>query len=214
MQLLAEVSRSLALRWDTEDATETEASDQDGGIAAARNRVAAEVFPTSNFKTEGPIMMCRHCQRVKFQPSPGPLLVVLLHARGVREKFPSTSKFARRGIGADFNGRGFRLPGADQRLAPGTEEKGPRPRTACPTWRAAWHAASTPNSKQSLRCSKWRDSDQKGIRPHFTFLDGQPRHNARHAGDKLLRRRAYSACLSEISTMSRHPQKLKGIQDG
>ncbi len=34
-QLLAEVSRSLALRWDAEDETESEASDQDGGIAAA-----------------------------------------------------------------------------------------------------------------------------------------------------------------------------------
>jgi hypothetical protein len=34
-QLLAEVSRSLALRWAAEDETETEASDQDGGIAAA-----------------------------------------------------------------------------------------------------------------------------------------------------------------------------------
>jgi hypothetical protein len=34
-QLLAEVSRSLALRWNAEDETETEECDQDGGIAAA-----------------------------------------------------------------------------------------------------------------------------------------------------------------------------------
>ncbi len=48
-------------------------------------------------------MMCRHCQRVKSNRPRG-LCWSCYYTPGVRELFPSTSKFARRGI-LDFNGR-------------------------------------------------------------------------------------------------------------
>jgi hypothetical protein len=47
-------------------------------------------------------MMCRHCQRVKSNRPRG-LCWSCYYTPGVRERFPSTSKFARRGV-ADFNG--------------------------------------------------------------------------------------------------------------
>ena len=64
-------------------------------------------------------MMCHHCQRVKSNRPRG-LCWSCYYSPGVREKFPSTSKFARRGIG-DFNGRAeLAEPTA---ALPGSEEK-------------------------------------------------------------------------------------------
>jgi hypothetical protein len=64
-------------------------------------------------------MLCRHCQRVKSNRPRG-LCWSCYYTPGVREKFPSTSKFARRGV-SDFNGRA-RLPEPTAAL-PGTEAK-------------------------------------------------------------------------------------------
>ena len=47
--------------------------------------------------------LCRHCQRVRSN-RPRSLCWSCYYTPGVREQYPSTSKFARRGVG-DFNGR-------------------------------------------------------------------------------------------------------------
>src|SRR3981189_1399200 len=65
-------------------------------------------------------MMCRHCNRVRSNRPRG-LCWSCYYTPGVREKFPSTSKFARRGV-SDFNGRA-RLAAQPRRALPGTREK-------------------------------------------------------------------------------------------
>jgi hypothetical protein len=65
-------------------------------------------------------MMCRHCQRAKSNRPRG-LCWSCYYRPGVREMFPSTSKFARRGI-LDFNGRTAVAPRPTGAL-PGTPEK-------------------------------------------------------------------------------------------
>ncbi len=65
-------------------------------------------------------MMCRHCQRVRSNRPRG-LCWSCYYKPGVREKYPSTSKFARRGLD-DFNGRAP-LPPEPTRALPGTPEK-------------------------------------------------------------------------------------------
>ena len=65
-------------------------------------------------------MMCRHCQRVRSNRPRG-LCWSCYYTPGVREKYPSTSKFARRGVG-DFNGR-VRPPDDATDALPGTSAK-------------------------------------------------------------------------------------------
>ena len=64
-------------------------------------------------------MLCRHCQKVKSNRPRG-LCWSCYYTPGVRELYPSTSKFARRGV-KDFNGRA-RLPEPTDAL-PGTPAK-------------------------------------------------------------------------------------------
>ncbi len=64
-------------------------------------------------------MLCRHCQKVKSNRPRG-LCWSCYYTPGVRELYPSTSKFARRGV-RDFNGRA-RLPEPTSAL-PGSPEK-------------------------------------------------------------------------------------------
>jgi hypothetical protein len=64
-------------------------------------------------------MMCRHCECTKANRPRG-LCWSCYYTPGVRDKYPSTSKFAQRGVG-DFNGRAP-LPIATRAL-PGTREK-------------------------------------------------------------------------------------------
>ena len=64
-------------------------------------------------------MLCRHCNKVKSNRPRG-LCWSCYYRPGVRALYPSTSKFARRGIG-DFNGRAP-LPAPTSAL-PGTPEK-------------------------------------------------------------------------------------------
>jgi hypothetical protein len=64
-------------------------------------------------------MLCRHCQVVKSNRPRG-LCWSCYYTPGVREKYPSTSKFARRGVG---NGnKGHEMPEPTSAL-PGTPEK-------------------------------------------------------------------------------------------
>src|SRR5262245_284257 len=65
-------------------------------------------------------MMCRHCKRVRSNRPRG-LCWSCYYTPGVRELYPSTSKFARRGVD-DFNGRAA-LPAAPTQAPPGSPEK-------------------------------------------------------------------------------------------
>ena len=65
-------------------------------------------------------MLCRHCQKVKSNRPRG-LCWSCYYTPGVREQYPSTSKFAQRGID-DFNGP-TSLPFAPTSALPGTPEK-------------------------------------------------------------------------------------------
>jgi len=65
-------------------------------------------------------MLCRSCQRKKANRPRG-LCWTCYYAPGLRELFPSTSKYARRGVGIC---RGeVPLPDAPTQALPGTEEK-------------------------------------------------------------------------------------------
>ena len=65
-------------------------------------------------------MLCRHCQKVK-PNRPRGLCWSCYYTPGVRDQYPSTSKFARRGVG-NFCGTAP-LPEAATDAAPGTEAK-------------------------------------------------------------------------------------------
>jgi hypothetical protein len=64
-------------------------------------------------------MVCRHC-RVGPVSRPRGLCWTCYYREGVRDLYPSTSKFGRRGLG-NFNGSGARPLPTD--ALPGTEEK-------------------------------------------------------------------------------------------
>jgi hypothetical protein len=65
-------------------------------------------------------MMCRHCKRVRSNRPRG-LCWSCYYTPGVREMYPSTSKFARRGV-TDFNGQ-TALAAQPTDALPGTAEK-------------------------------------------------------------------------------------------
>jgi hypothetical protein len=65
-------------------------------------------------------MLCRHCQKVRSNRPRG-LCWSCYYTPGVREQYPSTSKFARRGV-SDFNGRAS-LAAQPCPYLPGTPEK-------------------------------------------------------------------------------------------
>src|SRR5690242_18685451 len=65
-------------------------------------------------------MMCRNCEKVKSNRPRG-LCWSCYYSPGVRDRYPSTSKFAHRGIG-NFNGR-VELPPLPTNALPGTPEK-------------------------------------------------------------------------------------------
>jgi hypothetical protein len=65
-------------------------------------------------------MICRHCKKTKANRPRG-LCWSCYYKPGVRELYPSTSKFARRGV-ANFNGAAP-VPEAATEAVPGSEEK-------------------------------------------------------------------------------------------
>lgn len=65
-------------------------------------------------------MLCRNCNHSK-PNRPRGLCWTCYYTPGVRDRFPSTSKFARRGVG-DFNGKA-KLPPVPTHAMPGSEEK-------------------------------------------------------------------------------------------
>jgi len=65
-------------------------------------------------------MLCRHCQKLKSNRPRG-LCWSCYYTPGVRDLYPSTSKFGRRGVG-NFNSR-VSLPPNPTQAFPGTPEK-------------------------------------------------------------------------------------------
>ncbi|MFO0926394.1 MAG: hypothetical protein U0736_05055 [Gemmataceae bacterium] len=65
-------------------------------------------------------MLCRHCQKVRSNRPRG-LCWSCYYTPGVRDQYPSTSKYARRGV-SDFNGQAVTAAQPTAAL-PGTQEK-------------------------------------------------------------------------------------------
>lgn len=65
-------------------------------------------------------MLCRHCQKVKSNRPRG-LCWSCYYRPGVRDQYPSTSKYARRGV-SDFNGQ-TKVSGEPTAALPGSEDK-------------------------------------------------------------------------------------------
>ena len=65
-------------------------------------------------------MICRHCQKVRSNRPRG-LCWSCYYRPGVREQYPSTSKYARRGV-SDFNGQ-TTVAGKPTEALPGSEAK-------------------------------------------------------------------------------------------
>jgi hypothetical protein len=86
-------------------------------------------------------MMCRHCNHVKSNRPRG-LCWSCYYTPGVRDLYPSTSKFARRGIG-DFNGKAP-LPPEPTDALPGTAEKVSVLEERARLGLSLWHPADAP----------------------------------------------------------------------
>lgn len=65
-------------------------------------------------------MLCRHCQKVRSNRPRG-LCWSCYYRPGVRDQYPSTSKYARRGV-SDFNGS-TSVAAKPTEALPGTEDK-------------------------------------------------------------------------------------------
>jgi hypothetical protein len=91
-------------------------------------------------------MLCRHCQRVPSNRPRG-LCWSCYYRPGVRELYPSTSKFARRGVG-DFNGEA-RLPVGPTVARPGSPEKVAILAERARLGVALWHPLDAPMDVES-----------------------------------------------------------------
>jgi hypothetical protein len=91
-------------------------------------------------------MLCRHCQRVQSNRPRG-LCWSCYYTPGVRELYPSTSKFARRGVG-DFNGQS-RLPAQPTRALPGSPEKVAILEERARLGLSLWHPLDAPMDAES-----------------------------------------------------------------
>lgn len=86
-------------------------------------------------------MMCRHCNRVPSNRPRG-LCWSCYYTPGVRDLYPSTSKFARRGV-CDFNGK-IKPPSGPTSAMPGTEEKVAILEQRAARGEGLWHPADAP----------------------------------------------------------------------
>ncbi len=91
-------------------------------------------------------MLCRHCNRVPSNRPRG-LCWSCYYTPGVRELYPSTSKFARRGVG-DRNGRVPLAPEPTSAL-PGTPEKVAVLEERARLGLALWHPLDAPMDMES-----------------------------------------------------------------
>jgi hypothetical protein len=86
-------------------------------------------------------MLCRHCGGHEANRPRG-LCWSCYYRPGVRDQYPSTSKFARRGV-SDFNGR-VALPLLPTRALPGTAEKVAILEQRAQQRQALWHPQDAP----------------------------------------------------------------------
>ena len=93
-------------------------------------------------------MMCRHCERVKSNRPRG-LCWSCYYRPGVRDLYPSTSKFARRGVG-DFNGTA-KLAALPTDALPGTPEKVAILEQRARLGLALWHPRDAPMDVESCQ---------------------------------------------------------------
>jgi len=92
-------------------------------------------------------MLCRNCNRVRANRPRG-LCWSCYYTPGVRELYPSTSKFARRGI-SDFNGRAALPVPTD--AAPGSAEKVAVLERRARLGQSLWHPQDAPMDVESRR---------------------------------------------------------------
>ncbi|HKI34637.1 MAG TPA: hypothetical protein VKA46_22465 [Gemmataceae bacterium] len=93
-------------------------------------------------------MICRHCNRVPANRPRG-LCWSCYYKPGVRELYPSTSKFARRGV-EDRIGR-VPLPDAPTSAVPGSEEKVHILMERARKRQGLWHPADAPMDVESCK---------------------------------------------------------------
>jgi hypothetical protein len=91
-------------------------------------------------------MLCRHCQRVQSNRPRG-LCWSCYYKPGVREMYPSTSKFARRGVG-NFNGQSS-LAAQPTSALPGTPEKVAILEERARLGLSLWHPLDAPMDAES-----------------------------------------------------------------
>jgi hypothetical protein len=93
-------------------------------------------------------MICRHCNKVRSNRPRG-LCWSCYYKPGVREQYPSTSKFARRGV-SDFNG--LATPAAQPtQAAPGTPEKVDVLAERARLGLSLWHPHDAPMDRESRK---------------------------------------------------------------
>jgi hypothetical protein len=92
-------------------------------------------------------MTCRHCGRSRVNRPRG-LCWSCYYTPGVRERYPSTSKFAKRGVG---NGNGLApLPSIPTRARPGSPEKVAVLEERARQRQALWHPFDAPMDAERL----------------------------------------------------------------
>src|SRR5437588_11408350 len=93
-------------------------------------------------------MACRHCGRNRVNRPRG-LCWSCYYTPGVRERYPSTSKFARRGVG-DFNGRAEVAPEPTS-APPGSAEKVRVLEERARLGLSLWHPMDAPMDAESRK---------------------------------------------------------------
>lgn len=92
-------------------------------------------------------MVCRHCSHGSANRPRG-LCWTCYYTPGLRDRYPSTSRFARRGI-SDRNGR-MALPAVPTIARPGTPEKVAILELRARLHQALWHPQDAPLDRESL----------------------------------------------------------------
>lgn len=91
-------------------------------------------------------MLCRHCGRVPVNRPRG-LCWSCYYKPGIREQYPSTSKFGRRGVG--HSNRRCPLPAAPTSALPGSPEKVAILEQRASRGESLWHPNDAPMDRES-----------------------------------------------------------------
>ncbi len=97
-------------------------------------------------------MECRHCQRSRVNRPRG-LCWTCYYKPGVRDQYPSTSKYARRGV-SDRTGRAP-MPPNPTWARPGSPEKVAILEERARQRMALWHPADAPLDRESRKIGIW-----------------------------------------------------------